>query len=507
VTERDPDVVVIGSGPNGMVAACVLARRGLKVLVVEANPKRPGGALGSAELTLPGFLHDVGAGFFPFATSSPAFTELDLESLGLHFKNARFESCHPALDGTSASISTDLELSAKHFGSAADGVRWHKLCRFHAGIEERLLALLLQPFPSLKPLFKLSLVDALKLGSMFASSSGRLARRLFETPAAQRVLPSVAMHVLIGPEDWFSAGLAYMLGLTASTGGYAVPVGGAQRITDSLVTLLERHGGRLRLGSTVRRVLVSERRAVGVELADGTQIRARQAVVANTAAPALLLDLLERQYVPSSVVSKMQRFEYGPGTFKVDWALSAPVPWSVAEARESAVVHTGEDVDDLSRYTREVRSGKLPDNPYLVIGQHTLVDSSRAPLGGHTLYCYSRVPSEVEGGWAAQSEKLADRVEARIEGLAPGFRQTILARSIRTPSDLQRHNANLVGGDLGGGSNGWNHQLLFRPFFPCFRYRMPIQRLYLSSSYAHPGAGVHGMCGYNAAQALLHDVG
>src|SRR5690606_25062335 len=178
---------------------------------------------------------------------------------------------------------------------------------FHANIEERLFGLLLRPFPALRPLLQLGLVDAARVLGMFALSSGTLARRLFESPAAQRVLPSVAMHVLIGPEDWFGAGLAYMLGLTASTGGFAVPVGGAQRVTDSLVTLLERYGGRLRLAAKAERVLVENRRAVGVRLSDGTEIRARQAVVANTSAPSLLLELIERRHLPSSVIAKMQR--------------------------------------------------------------------------------------------------------------------------------------------------------------------------------------------------------
>lgn len=507
MSDRDPDVVVIGSGPNGLVAACMLARHGLRVLVLEANTRRPGGALGSEELTLPGFVHDVGAGFFPFAKSSPAFIDLDLESVGLRWDNARFESCHPALDGSYAAISRDLELSAKHFGTPKDGERWRKLCEFHARVEERLFGLLLRPFPALGPLFQLGLVDAARVMSMFAVSSGALARRLFEGHAAQRVLPSVALHVLIGPEDWFSAGLAYMLGLTASTGGYAVPIGGAQRVTDSMLTLLERHGGRLRLGARVARVVVKNGRAEGVVLEDGTEISANRAVVADTGAPALLLNLVDRSHVPSSILRRLKRFEYGPGTFKVDWALAGAVPWSCDVARESAVVHTGEDVSDLARFTREVRTGLLPEQPYLVIGQHSLIDPSRAPGSQQTLYCYSRVPSRVTPGWDAHRERYADTIEVRIEALAPGFRQLVLGRRITAPPDLEATNANLVGGDLGGGSNAWNHQLLFRPFFPYFRHRMPIERLYLASSYTHPGAGVHGMCGYNAATMVLRDVG
>jgi phytoene dehydrogenase-like protein len=298
-----------------------------------------------------------------------------------------------------------------------------------------------------------------------------------------------------------------MLGLTATTGGYAVPLGGAQSITNALVTFLERHGGRLRLDASVKRILVSQGQAHGVKLENGEEIRAEQAVLADTAAPALLLDLVERQWIPQSVVRKMSRFPYGFGTFKVDWALSGTVPWTVEAARKSAVVHAADNLDDLSRFTRVVRAGQIPDNPYLVVGQQSLADPSRAPAGQHTLYCYSRVPSHPDGGWDTHREHFADRIEARIEGLAPGFRNLILRRHITAPPDLEAMNPNLVGGDLGGGSNAWNRQLVFRPMFPYFRYRMPVKRLYLCSSYAHPGAGVHGMCGYNAACIAARDAG
>ena len=202
----------------------------------------------------------------------------------------------------------------------------------------------------------------------------------------------------------------------------------------------------------------------------------------------------------------MESFVQGWGTFKVDWALDAPVPWSSELARQSAVVHAGDSLDDLRRFTDQVRGGDLPDNPYLVIGQQTLCDPTRAPAGKHTLWAYSRVPPRLEGGWAAAAERFADVVDARIEGLAPGFKKTVLQRRVVAPPDLEAMDANLIGGDLGGGSNAWHRQLVFRPLFPYFRYRMPLRGLYLCSSYAHPGAGVHGMCGYNAASIALRDI-
>jgi phytoene dehydrogenase-like protein len=503
---NDPDVVVIGSGPNGLTAACTLARRGHRVLVLEANPRRPGGALGSEEATRPGFVHDVGAGFFPFGRSSPAFRALDLEAAGVTWLNAELESCHPALDGSRACIARNLELSAALFGSARDGAAWRRLCEFHRGIESELLETLMNPFPAFGHAARLGLLNLLRVFGMFAQSGRRLAQGLFEGEAARRVLPGVALHVDVGPDDWFGAGLGYMLALTATTGGYAFPRGGAQAITNALVTMLERQGGRLRLGAQVTRIAVRGGRASGVVLADGEEIRAGRALLADTSAPALALSLLEPKHVPGRMLRKMRAFPLGFGTFKLDFALGSAVPWSVPEAHQSAVVHAGESLNDLSRFVREVRSGKLPEQPYLVIGQHSLIDRTRAPESGHTLYVYSRVPSEVEGGWDAAREKFADRVVDRIEGLAPGFKSVILARKAHAPNDLERNNANLLGGDLGGGSNAWNRQLLFRPMFPYFRYRMPVRRLYLCSSYAHPGAGVHGMCGYNAARIAATDI-
>jgi len=434
------------------VAANVLARRGFKVLVLEANPKRAGGALGSEALTLPGFLHDVGGGFFPFGATSPAFRALDLPGAGVEWRHARYESCHPAVDGSVACIARGDAIETAPFGSPRDADTFRALARFHAGIERDLLAALLGPFPSVGPLLRVGVGPLLKIAGMFLRSTRGLATRLFQSEAARRVLPGLGLHVDVGPDDRFGAGLAYMLAVTATTGGYGFPKGGAQSLTNALVARLAERGGEVRLGARVTRVIVRNGSAAGVVLADGTEIATRR-----------------------------------------------------------AVVHAGESVDDLIRFTREARAGRLPERPYLVIGQQSIGDPTRAPAGKHTLYCYSHVPSQIHGGqggsdgWAAARERFADTVEARVEELAPGFRASILARHIMAPPDLEAWNANLVGGDLGGGSNAWHRQLVFRPLFPYFRYRMPVKGLYLCSSYAHPGAGVHGMCGANAAEIAARD--
>jgi phytoene dehydrogenase-like protein len=232
----------------------------------------------------------------------------------------------------------------------------------------------------------------------------------------------------------------------------------------------------------------------------------RQAVLADVGAPALFLKLMESRWVPNWLQQSMRRFQYGWGTFKMDWALSGPVPWTAAEARDSAVVHAGDSIEDLIGFTQEVRAGQLPRNPYLVIGQQSLIDPSRAPPGSQTLWAYSHVPSYMDGGWTQLRDQFADRIEQRIEGLAPGFRTIIRARAIHSPADLESMDENLVGGDLGGGSARLPQQLFFRPVFPYFRYRTPVRGLYLASASTHPGAGVHGACGFNAAQMAIQDL-
>lgn len=503
----NPEVVVIGAGPNGLAGACVLARAGLSVLVVEAHPDRPGGALASEQATEPGFVHDVGAAFFPFAQASPAFRDLPLAEHGLRWTFAAIDSAHPAPDGSIAVLARDLDRIEQNFGCPEDGAKMRSIAEWHRSIEDKLIPAMLEPFPSIRPALGLLPFALIKLAAIFLRSGAGLSKSWFASEPARRVLPGLALHTDVGPEDTFGAGIGYMLGVMATTGGYGVPEGGAGAITAALVRLLEHHGGRVRVGARVRSIVVRENRAHAVVLDDGEEIQASKAILSDTSAPALLGQLVDAKHLPGRIVRKMSAFPIGWGTFKVDWALDGPVPWATELAREAAVVHVGDSLDDLCRFTNEVRGGSLPSNPYLVIGQQSLPDPTRAPAGKHTLWAYSRVPNQAPGGdWAAEKEAFADAIDRRIEALAPGFRALIRARRVVSPADLERMDSNLIGGDLGGGSNAWYRQFLFRPVFPYFRYRMPIKGLYLGSSFAHPGAGVHGMCGYNAAQMILRDL-
>ena len=514
------DAVVIGAGPNGLTAAAKLARSGWKVLVLEAQD-RAGGAAATLNLTEPGavldaaasglrpsaggagFLHDVGAAFFPFGPISPAFLDLDLAGAGLRFAFAPIDSAHPAADGSCGVLARDTERMARELG--ADGAAWRKLAAWRARMGDKKFAeLTLGALPLVRPALALGLTSLARLGLAELHSSASFAER-FRTGAAQRIVPQLSLHADVGPDDAAGAPIGLVLALSALSAGFPVAVGGTGAITSALFRRLGEAGGTLRLRQRVAKVIVRDGAVVGVRTVGGEVIEAR-AVLADTSAPALCLDLVGEEHLPRRLVDAMRNFQHGWGTFKVDWALDGPVPWTAASAREAAVVHLGGDVPELRAFTQQVRRGELPAHPYLVLGQQSLCDPARAPPGKHTLWGYSHVPSVIAGGWAAGAQRFADRIDAEIEALAPGFKKLVRARVLHAPPDLEAWDENLVGGDLGGGSAQLHNQFFWRPAFPYFDYRFGLRGLYLCSASAHPGAGVHGACGWNAANVALRDL-
>jgi phytoene dehydrogenase-like protein len=495
------DAVVIGSGPNGLTAAAKLARSGWKVLVLEAQA-RAGGAAASLPLTQPDFVHDIGAAFFPFGPISPAFLDLDLAGAGLRFAFAPVDSAHPAQDGSCGILARDTERMVRELG--ADGDAWRKLARWRARMgDQKFAGLTLGPLPLVGPALALGLPSLVRLGLAELNSSGSYAER-FRTAAAQRIVPQLSLHADVGPDDPAGAPIGLVLALSALSVGFPVAQGGTGAITRALLRRLQEAGGVVQLGARVSKVIVRGGAAVGVRTTAGEEIEAR-AVLADTSAPTLCIDLVGEEHLPGRLVEALRGFAHGWGTFKVDWALDGPVPWSSPSAREAAVVHLGGDIPELRAFTTQVRRGELPAHPYLVLGQQSLCDSSRAPAGKHTLWGYSHVPSKLPGGWAGQREPFADRIDDEIEALAPGFKKLVRGRAVCTPPVLEAWDENLVGGDLGGGSAQLHNQFFWRPAFPYYNHRFGLRGLYLCSASAHPGAGVHGACGWNAANVALRD--
>jgi phytoene dehydrogenase-like protein len=499
------DTIVIGSGPNGLVAAATLAKAGLKVLVLESQP-RLGGALGSLPLTEPGFVHDVGAGFFPFATLSQGLKQLKLDEVGLKFAHAPVDSAHVSPDGSCAVIARDRVRSMKALGPV-DGPAWARWTDWYDSLGDTLVNALMAPLPAAIPFAKVGPFALLRFAALALASPAAWSERTFRTAPAQRMIPGLGLHADMGPDDFSGGAVGGLLGLLASKEGFPLPLGGAEAITQALLKRLRDSGGEARTGARVAKVVVEQGRATGVVLDTGEKLDART-VLADTGPGALLLKMVGEQHLPNGLIASLRRFEYAWGTFKVDYALDGPVPWLAEDARDAAVVHlSGNHIADMRAFTNEIRHGELPHTPYLLVGQHTRADPSRAPEGKHTLYVYTHVPSKPAAGWAASREAFGDRVADWIESCAPGFKKLIRARHLTSPVDLEAMNENLVGGDLGGGTAHIERQLVFRPAFPYFRYRMPIQFLYLGSASTHPGTGVHGACGYNAALALLDDLG
>jgi phytoene dehydrogenase-like protein len=515
MTEQ-PDAVVVGAGPNGLVAANLLADEGWDVVVLEAQPD-PGGAVRSAELA-PGFVHDRFSAFYPLAAASPVIRGLELERFGLHWRRAPLALAHPTPDGGCAVLSTDVDETAASLDdvSPGDGDAWRALYARWQRTGRHVVDALLAPFPPVRAGIRLGLALGPTGVGPFARFSlvpvRSLAAELFRGEGGGLLLAGNAMHADFAPESTLSGFFGWMLASLGQEHGFPVPEGGSGKLTEALVRRLESRGGRVVCDTTVTGIEVRGGRAVAVRTAGGDEIGVTRAVLADVGAPALYGGLVRPEHLPARVLDGMQRFEYDHGTFKVDWALDGPVPWSAPAARRAGTVHVADSMDHLSEVAMQLATGRIPGRPFLLVGQMTTTDPTRSPAGTETLWAYTHVPrhprgdagGDLTGKWdERENAAFADRMEAEIEARAPGFRDRITARVVCSPPMLEAADANLVGGAVNGGTALLHQQLVFRPTIGLGRAETPIRGLFLASASAHPGGGVHGACGSNAARAAL----
>ena len=497
-------MVVVGAGHHGLICAIRLAAAGLDVEVVE-QAGHPGGALRSGEETLPGFVHDVCAAFFPPAAASPVFASLPLARHRVEWVNPPVAMAHPFLDGTAIALHRDVRATAESLERTAPGAgdAWAALIGRLAPHGDALVRTALSRFPPVGAGARVALAlrrDGIELARGMLASSSSFGLDLLGDERAAAWLSGSVGHSDLTPGAAGSAAVAFGLALLGHLVGWPYPRGGAGRLTDALVAHLRELGGDVRCDAPVQGIEVSRNRVRSVRLATGEDLPA-DAVVA-TVGPAPLAAMLPTDALPSHLMRRLRRWRYGLGTFKLDLALEGPVPWTSPEAREAAVVHLGDTLDALFRAPQEAGRGRMPAEPVMVVGQHTLHDPGRAPVGRHTLYAYARVPQVLD----LPDDEVADRLEERIEAFAPGFRRLVLARTARSPRRLEEENPALVGGDLSAGSVELDQQLVFRPAPEAFRYRTPLRGLYVAGGSTHPGPGVHGVSGDGAAKALLADL-
>ncbi len=467
------DAVVVGGGPNGLSAGIELARVGLRVCVVEGRDSIGGGAR-SEELTLAGFSHDVCSAIHPVGVVSPFFRSLHIENWGVEWVEPPAALAHPFDDGSAAVLFKSLEETGATLGADADS--YADLMRPFVGRAEDFFAEVLRPIRIPRHPFLMA-----RFGLKALRSSTGLANSRFTGPRAKAIFAGCAAHSVLPLDKLGTASFGLVLALAAHAIGWPCVRGGSVKIIEALAACFESLGGEIRTG----RMVGSTR-----ELPD---------------ARAVLFDLTPRQVLriagdelPASYRKKLSRFRYGPGVFKIDWALDGPIPWKAQECGLAATVHVGGTSEEVARGEDEMWRGRHPERPLVLVAQQSLFDPTRAPAGKHTGWAYCHVPhgSDVD---------MTERIEGQIERFAPGFRQLILARHTMTTEDVERHNPNMIGGDIGGGANDLR-QFMARPVAKYDPYATPNERLYLCSSSTPPGGGVHGMCGYWAARSALRRV-
>lgn len=512
------DAVVIGAGPNGLVAANRLADAGWSVTVVEAQPE-PGGGVRSSEALEPGYVNDHCSAFYPLAVASPAIRGLALERYGLEWLHGPLVLAHPAEDGSCVALSRDLDETAASLDGfeSGDGDAWRRLFELWRRLAPGGLAMLATPMPPVAPALRLLAAlgprDAVETARMALLSVRRFGEEHFAGEGGRRLIAGNSAHADLTPETAIGGFFGFVLSALGQDVGFPVPRGGAGSLTAALIRRLEERGGRVECGAPVERVLVRRKRAVGVRTSAG-ELEAARAVIAAVDAPQLYLRLLDPEDVPNGVLDDMRRWEWDWSTVKIDWTLDGPIPWTAPDARRAPVVHITDSVDALTLQASQLRMGLIPARPFVIFGQYSMVDASRQPEGKETAWAYTHVPQrvrgdaggELTGSWdEGELAALAERCEDEIERLAPGFRALVRRRRVLGPGDLEGSDATLVGGALNAGTAQIHQQAIFRPVSSWGRPDTPVRGLYLGSASVHPGGGVHGGPGAIAARAALNE--
>jgi phytoene dehydrogenase-like protein len=468
------DAVVVGAGPNGLAAAIELARSGLSVRVLEAA-ETVGGGTRSAELTLPGFTHDVCSAIHPLGVASPFLRSLPLEAHGVEWVEPPAALAHPFDDGAAALLERSQEAAA--LSLEEDDARWRRLFAALVREADSLLEEILAPLHV--PAHPVTLA---RFGLRAMLPATTVARRSLRSARARGVFAGLAAHSMLPLERPPSAAFALMLGLLGHAVGWPFPRGGSQAIADALASYLRSLGGEIETGRQVESLAELE----------GTRLT--------------LLDLTPRGFLrlaghrlPARYRTRLERYRYGPGVFKLDWALDEPIPWRAEECTRAATVHLGATLEEIAASEAAPGRGRISERPFVLLAQQSLFDSTRAPAGRHTAWAYCHVPN-------GSTADMTEPIEAQVERFAPGFRDRILARASRGPADLERENPNYVGGDINGGLADLR-QLFTRPVARRTPYSTPLPGVFLCSASTPPGGGVHGMCGYHAARAALRSLG
>jgi phytoene dehydrogenase-like protein len=464
------DAIVVGSGPNGLAAAITLARTGCSVLVCEAQPT-VGGGMRSAELTLPGFVHDICSAIHPLGVASPFFRTLPLAEYGLEWVEPPAAMAHPFDDGTAATLERSIAATSQTLDH--DAAAYRQLMAPLVSSWDKLAGMLLGPLRL--PRHPLALMH---FGLQALRSSQGLATRRFRGERARGFFGGLAAHAIMPLEQPLTAAFGLVLGMLGHIVGWPFPRGGSQHIANALAAYFQALGGKI---------------VTGRPIASIAELPTARAVLCDVTPRQLLR--LAGHCLPASYRRALERYRYGPGVFKVDWALDGPIPWTARACTRAATVHLGGTLAEIAAAERAAWQGQQTDRPFVLVAQQSLFDPTRAPAAKHVGWAYCHVPH-------GSTCDMTERIEAQVERFAPGFRERILARSTMPPALLERYNANYVGGDINGGvQDVW--QLFARPTLRRVPYRTPARGVYICSSSTPPGGGVHGMCGYFAARAAL----